>query len=63
MSATEIMVITGHKNQQSLTDYDELDDEDHLRLSRILSSEMTTSKQLEQGPLPPRLRYSHATHI
>ena len=44
VSATEIMAITGHKIQQSLTDYDELDDDDHLRLSRILSSE-TTSKQ------------------
>ena len=28
VSATEIMAITGHKNQQSLVDYDELDDED-----------------------------------
>ena len=51
MSATEIMAVTGHKNQQSLTDYDELDDKDHLRLSKILSSE-TTSKQLAKVPLP-----------
>ena len=38
MSATEIMAITGHKIQHSLADYNELDDEDHLRLSEILSS-------------------------
>ena len=58
VSATEIMAITGHKNQQSLTDYDELDDDDHLCLSRTLSSETTTSKQLAQGPLP-----DHTIHI
>ena len=45
------MAVTGHKNQQSLTDYDELDDKDHLRPSKILSSE-TTSKQLAKVPLP-----------
>ena len=28
VSTTETMAITGHKNQQSLTNYDELDDED-----------------------------------
>ena len=39
------MAITGHKNQQSLTDYDELDEEDHLRLSRVLNNEKpSTSK-------------------
>ena len=31
------MAITGHKNQQSLTDYDELDNDDHIRLGKILS--------------------------
>ena len=49
MSATEIMAVTGH-NQQSFTDYDELDDEDHSHLIKILSSETTTSKQLAQVP-------------
>ena len=39
ISATEIMAITGHKIQQSLTDYDELDSEDCVRPSRILGSE------------------------
>ena len=39
VSTTEIMAITGHKNQQSLADYDEIDDDDHMRLSKILSKE------------------------
>ena len=53
VSATEIMAITGHKNQQSLTDYDELDDEDHIRLSKILSSEKSTAvNQSGQESLP-----------
>ena len=37
VSPSEIMAITGHKNQQSLTDYDELDNDDHIRLGKILS--------------------------
>ena len=41
-----------------ISNYDELDDEDHLYLSRILSSEMATSKQLTQRPLS-----DHTTHI
>lgn len=36
-SSTEIIAITGHKNQQSLVDYDELDENDHLKLGKILS--------------------------
>ena len=32
------MAITRHKNQQSLADYDDIDD-DHMRLSKILSKE------------------------
>ena len=32
------MAITGHKNQQSLADYDELDNDDHnIRLGKVLS--------------------------
>ena len=37
VNASEIMAITGHKNQQSLTDYDELDNDDHLRTSWKIS--------------------------
>ena len=55
VSVTEIMAITGHKNQQSIADYDELDDEDHMRLSRVLSNDNTltpsTTKTLEQNTL------------
>ena len=36
VNASEIMAITGHKNQQSLTDYDELDNDDHIRLGTDL---------------------------
>lgn len=55
MSATEIMAIAGHKNQHSLADYNELDDEDHMHLSKILSSEKTPlsiqpSQDLESVP-------------
>ena len=41
VSTSEIMAITGHKNQQSLTDYDELDNDDHMRLGKVLSYEKT----------------------
>ncbi len=34
---------TWHKNQKSSTDYDELDDDDHRRLSKILSSDKSTA--------------------
>ena len=36
-SSREIMAITGHKNEQSLADYDDLDLEDHLHLGEVLS--------------------------
>ena len=55
VSVTEIMAITGHKNQQSIADYDELDDEDHMRLSRVLSNDNTltpsTTKTLRKSTL------------
>jgi hypothetical protein len=50
VSATEIMAITGHKNQQSIADYDELDDEDHMRLSRVLSKENTLTPSTTKTP-------------
>ena len=50
VSATEIMAITGHRNQQSLADYDELDDEDHMRLSRVLSNENTSTPSTTTTP-------------
>ncbi|XP_065918766.1 uncharacterized protein KIAA1958-like [Dysidea avara] len=37
VTPTEITAITGHKNQQSLTDYDELDTDDHIRIGKVLS--------------------------
>lgn len=37
VSNTDIMAITGHKSEQSLADYDQLDLEDHHRLGSILS--------------------------
>ena len=45
VNATEIMAITGHKSQQSLTDYDELSDKDHLPLSKILTTEKTPASK------------------
>ena len=37
VSPSETMAIIGLKNQQSLTDYDELDNDDQIRLGKILS--------------------------
>ena len=48
-SVTEIMAMTGHKNQHSLADYNELDDEDHMCLSKILSSEKTSLSILQNS--------------
>ena len=36
-SSREIMAMTGHKNEQCLADYDDLDLEEHLHLGQILS--------------------------
>ena len=38
VAATDIMAITGHKNQQSLADYAELDESDHRQIGEILST-------------------------
>ena len=38
-STLEIMAITGHKYQQSIADYNELDFDNHMRLGRILSDD------------------------
>jgi len=58
VSATEVMAITAHKNQQILADYDELDNADHMQLSRILSSEkLAASKQLAQVSLSALLSF------
>ena len=37
VSSREIIAITGHKTEESLKDYDDIDRDDHRRLSRILS--------------------------
>ena len=37
VSPAGILVITGHKNQQSLTNYNELDNDDHMHLGKIVS--------------------------
>ena len=52
-SVTEIMAMTGHKNQHSLADYNELDDEDHMCLSKILSSEKTSLSIQPSHVTPP----------
>ena len=43
VNATDIMAITGHKNQQSLTDYGELDEADHCKIGGILSNDVGKS--------------------
>ena len=37
VSSREIIAITGHKAEESLKDYDDIDRDDHRRLSEILS--------------------------
>jgi hypothetical protein len=37
VSSREIIAITGHKTEESLKDYDDIDHDDHRRLSKILS--------------------------
>ena len=43
VSSREIMAITGHKNKQSLADYDNLDLDDQLHLGEILSRSSNSS--------------------
>lgn len=45
-SSRDIMAITGHRNEQSLADYDDLDLDDHLHLGEILSGRKHTSSAL-----------------
>ena len=37
VNPSEIIAITGHKNQQVLKDYDELDTDDHQCIGKVLS--------------------------
>ena len=46
VAATDIMAITGHKNQQNLADYGELDECDHRRIGEILST-VNKSSEIE----------------
>ena len=52
VSPSEIMAITGIKNQQSLTDYDELDNDDHVRLRKILSYDKSKVNTQVQHSMP-----------
>ena len=58
VNATDIMAITGHKNQQSLTDYRELDEADHCKIGEILSNDVGKSAVKSISPqvpvLPPK---------
>ena len=45
-SSRDIMAITGHRNEQSLADYDDLDLDDHLHLGEILSGKKHSSNAL-----------------
>ena len=49
VAPTDIVAITGHTNQQSLSDYGELDQSDHQRIGKILSSvhDQSTSSQVQ----------------
>jgi len=37
-SSKDIMAVTGHRNEQSLADYDDLDLDNHLHLGEILGN-------------------------
>ena len=54
VSSREIMAITGHKNKQSLADYDILDLDDQLHLGEILSrSSNSSDAATPTAHLPP----------
>ena len=55
VSSHEIIAITGHKTEESLKDYDDIDNDDHRRLSEILSGskEATGSYGSSIAVLPP----------
>ena len=55
MAATDIMAITGHKNQQSLADYGELDECDHRRIGEILSTVNKSSEIELSSKIPPQV--------
>jgi len=44
-SSRETMAITGHRSEQSLADYDQLDLDDHQQLSHIISGNLPQVKQ------------------
>ena len=46
----EIMVITGHKNEQSLADYDTLDVDDHRKLGKTLGGVVEPQSMLTLAP-------------
>lgn len=56
-NSSEIMAITGHRNQQSLTDYDELDNDDHIRLGKVLKSDCKDT-HVQNSTHNPLLQYS-----
>ena len=60
VNASKTMALTGHKNQQSLTDYDEIDNDDHIHLGRVLSYDKNEVNTQIQYTVPhnPLLRYS-----
>ena len=57
-STTDIMAITGHRNQQSLTDYDDLDNDDHIRLGKVLSYDKSEAHTQYSMPHNPFKHYS-----
>ena len=55
VAATDIMAITGHKSQQSLADYGELDECDHRRIGEILSTANKSSEIELSSKIPPKV--------
>ena len=47
VNPSETIAITGHKNQQGLTDYDELDTDDHQRIGKCLTMTKMHNYQLQ----------------
>lgn len=61
VSASEIMAITGHTNQQSLADYDEIDSEDHIRLGKNFSYDKNEANKHEQYSMQQKYLQQYST--
>ena len=59
------MAITGHKSEQSISDYNQMDTTDHLKISNVLSGKTHYEAPPHQTETPPQrdqTRFSEHSH-